>query len=114
MTGVGMDYGSLMDVIDIIKNKSVKVQISEILKYHKVNEENFTHNIYICNKCGNLYERFFVKLNYDDNQIFETVFSCYKCRKPLFLVENEEVLEKMPCPKCKNKALHIDTSILWD
>lgn len=120
MLGIGMMYSSLENVIDLVHYTRRK-RILDILQNHKVLKHEdiwdnplYEHRLYRCIDCNQLYERFYVKIEYNDNKIYETKFKCSKCKNELKAVENEENVKKYPCPECGKKELHIHGELLWD
>ena len=121
--GVGMVYHSFDNVWDVIPSRR-RLEIKEILQNHKVVEGDFSHRLYHCHNCNELYERFYYKTTSNEEKTYETKFMCRLCGTELVPVEvletdeNEEdilLIESLPCPKCKEKSLAIgDTITLWD
>jgi len=119
LLGVGGLYFSLENVISNLHHTKRKA-INDILNNHDVVEVPFGVNpeysakIYRCSKCEGLSSRFYVKIEYDDNQIYETTFKCTKCRTVLEMLDENENLENYSCPNCKMPMLGISSFICWD
>ena len=120
MLGIGMMYSSLENVIDLVHYARRK-KILDILQNHEVNKHEgiwgnpfYEHRLYRCIDCNQLYGRFYVKIEYNDNKSYETKFKCSKCKTKLKAVENERNVIKYPCPLCGRKELHIHRELLWD
>jgi hypothetical protein len=126
--GVGMAYRELKDVIGEIPFQDGTV-IQDILRNHKVIEADYLHRLYLCLKCHDLYERFYVRIDYQTNEnesnVHETQFKCPKCRCDLIPIEEvkkEEdedepetlLVESLICPKCDKKELEMKTIGNWD
>jgi len=88
--------------------------------------DGYGHWIYRCTKCGSLFGRFHLHLDYEGGS-YEVQYKCPVCRTELTPLaakpdgtfhcnEMEINLEEYPCPKCGNHELAEDTSnlILWD
>jgi RNase P subunit RPR2 len=44
-----------------------------------VTSRDFAHHLFVCDQCHHLIDRLHVKLTYDSNQVYETVFHCQEC-----------------------------------
>lgn len=119
--GVGMMYGSLEAVKSLIPVGQRK-KVMEILQNEEVRAADHYHALYACDKCHGLYGRFYVKIAYGKNQVFETVFRCPRCKVPLrdteFTYEEEDeelpTLKTWPCPKCGKHELRVAEMMIWD
>ena len=114
--GVGMLYSSLEKVIHLVPYRS-REKVLDILRNHKVNKGEFRnplydHRLFRCLSCNQLHGRFYVKIEYDDNKVYETKFNCSKCKKELKAVENEEDVKNYPCPKCDKTDLSMQEDVL--
>ena len=118
--GIGFMYGDLMDVIETIPKKH-REEIYPIVKNYDVHPL-FEQKVFKCNKCNGLYNKLWVKMDYDGNKTYETKYKCYKCKIDLekidFDLDNEKNQDfKFPdliCPKCGFKYLDQPMIILWD
>ena len=111
-TGVGMMYSRLSNVLDQIHYTRRPI-IESILNNHDVQDTEYEHRVYRCSKCGRFGERFYIKIVYDQDQVYETQFKCSKCNGPLDDVSNED-LTKYPCPKCNQKTFILVSMLNWD
>jgi hypothetical protein len=130
--GVGMVYYSLENVLSEVPPANRK-EIKDIIHNHEVLEEGGWHTLFRCVKCNELYERFYVKIDYVQNgekKRYETHHWCSKCHLELFPVyEDKEVEEDdgrdsvemyasilggLSCPKCNRKSLSINKIGYWD
>ena len=118
-TGKGMMYYDLNKLIPMIHYTRRK-RLQEILDNHQVNHTDFDHRVYRCTKCLRLGTRFYVNVEYDNNQTFETVFKCSKCKHHLedvsTLFNHLDFKEKIPfkCPNCLDFSLGVTDLIMWD
>ena len=64
--------------------------------------------------CAGLYERFYVKIDYDGGKVYEIDFKCGKCKSKLVEIEDISAVNNRPCPKCNQKALRVEETVLWD
>lgn len=133
--GVGMMYspGNLQDVDSefsilpsLIKSKKTLNLVSELLKEKngRISEE-YGHEVFVCSKCGEFYERFAYKVKYDGG-VFVPEYKCTKCKAVLCEAQNIKIdakvqregidLSKYHCPKCGKNALIEDCSseLMWD
>lgn len=96
-------------------------EIRGILEEHQNVEFCFNENadyswkIYHCNKCSNLFSRFWVKLFLGDKELYETTYICPTCRnKDIRIIHDnsniENEIKKFKCPKCTESSL---TAMLW-
>jgi hypothetical protein len=111
--GVGMMYSSLEKVIDCV-DRWRRTLVLEILQNHKVERCEYEHKFYGCTNCADLYERFYVKIDYDGGEVYETEFKCGRCKIKLVELEESRGLENRPCPKCDQMTLRIEEAVLWD
>lgn len=123
--GVGMAYSSLENVIDLVPSKDREL-VLDILRNHKVIQCAYWHRLFRCQSCNRLYGRFYVRIEYDNNKVYELKFNCSKCKTELQVVDAVEILENMedeldeeglknyPCPKCGKTELSFHMDILWD
>lgn len=111
--GLGMMYSSLENVIDCLDHWR-RAEVLEILQNHKVEKREYEHKLYGCANCAGLYERFYVKIDYDSGKVYETDFKCGKCKSGLVEIEDISEVSNRPCPRCNQKNLRVEESILWD
>jgi hypothetical protein len=110
--GVGMEYSSLEKVIDIIP-RSKRPDVQKIMDNHNIKQTQKAHELFQCQICNRLYDIFYVKIIYDNDQVYETDYRCYRCGGPLVL-RNENDLSKLPCPRCGGEGLSASETMLWD
>jgi hypothetical protein len=111
--GLGMMYSSLENVIDCVDHWR-RAEVLEILQNHKVEKRSYEHKLYGCMNCAGLYAKFYVKIDYNGGKVYETDFMCGKCKSGLVEIKDVREVENRPCPKCKQKTLCVEESILWD
>ena len=111
MLGVGMSYSSLGEVI-LLKKGNAQKSLNEITNNHVVNNSDYEHALFACPNCKTLHERFWVRVEYDGDKVFETSFRCGKCRKGL--VRATQPIESYNCSRCGRQALEESPGKLWD
>ena len=112
--GIGMMYFLLENVISFVHHKK-RQEIQRILNEEKVVDCDYAHTVYTCKKCGEFYERFYVKIFYGiERKVCRLSFNCSKCKTKLKRLRNPHLLETFPCPKCKSKNLRSLPHVLWD
>lgn len=111
--GVGMYYSSLDKIIDVVHYWN-RERVLEILRNHKVTQSEYYHGLFLCLSCNQFHGRFYVRIEYDDDKIYETKFKCNKCKTELEPIEDEENVKNYPCPKCGEIELYIREDVLWD
>jgi predicted RNA-binding Zn-ribbon protein involved in translation (DUF1610 family) len=67
-----------------------------------------------CVSCNQFHGRYYVKIEYDDNKVYETKLKCSNCKNELKVVEDEEDVKKYPCPECNKKEFTVQLLALWD
>jgi hypothetical protein len=72
--------------------------VLDILQNNKVTKSEYYHGLFRCLSCNQFHGRFYVKIEYDDNKIYETKLNCKKCKTELEPVEDEENVKNYPCP----------------
>jgi len=111
----------------LIRSKKMLAHIKELLsKKSAVIADGYGHKIYLCPKCGEFNERFFIHLDYDDGS-FAVEYKCTNCKTALKAIdydvtatdeweEKEINLEKYACPKCGKYSLYEDGTMMmmWD
>lgn len=117
--GVGMAYSRLENVIDLVHYIRRK-KIMDILQNHTLIPGSwehpnplFTHRLYRCEKCNKLYNRFYVKICYDIDLVYETIFRCNRCKIQLKVIDPANIPDH-PCPVCGKATLNTDSGIMWD
>ncbi len=85
--GIGMMYVSLDNVLDTDTNEEHQ-KIKELLVENSLeNKPNlfenpfFEQRIYECKKCHKRTAKLYVKIIYGEDQVYETTFTCSKCKK---------------------------------
>jgi hypothetical protein len=130
--GVGVMYSSLESVWAVIPFKS-RQDVKSILANFTVTSTDFAHKLYHCINCKELYEKFWLKINFktstNEEKTYETKFKCPQCYKELKLakeIETEEdevksdaelytpFIAVLPCPKCGEEVLSSRTIGHWD
>ncbi len=82
-------------------------KVRKLLEEHAIRQFSYQHRIYRCESCGQLRNAFWLKIVYDQNEIFETHFQCGQCRLPMKPVANYPQLNQMRCPCCGSSQLRI-------
>lgn len=113
LLGVGMLYSSLENVVDQL-HPSCRGTVRDILKNHSVRKTDFWMALYRCEKCNRLYNRLYARIEYDEGQVYETLYKCPKCKLALNSVPDNFDLTTAPCPSCGKSRLEIRGHIDWD
>jgi DNA-directed RNA polymerase subunit RPC12/RpoP len=111
--GLGWAYSSLETVIDSLE-PSNREEVRKIVKDHKVLQRETGWRLYLCRKCKRLHNRFWVRLNYDGDQVYETAFTCPKCGEKLSHLRDTARISDLPCSYCGEKTLVLSEEFLWD
>lgn len=115
--GIGMQYYSLENVIDVIPRKT-RDYIQKIIDGNEILNSKFYHGLYECPTCNTVFGRFYVKLKCADGQRFETKFRCPKCRGKLTEIDCSHSAplskEDYTCKECGRKTLLSGSPVLWD
>ena len=82
-------------------------KVLKLLNEHKVHVTDFDHRIYRCGACGLLRNSFWIRIIYDDDQVYETGFLCGKCQRPMTQVREHHQLNNIPCPCCNVENLKV-------
>ncbi|WP_041581642.1 hypothetical protein [Salisediminibacterium selenitireducens] len=112
MSGIGMSHYSFENCLESCV-PAVRKKIRKIVK-HKVHDYTFEFRCYSCQSCGEIMDKPYLYIQYDDDQTYETRFRCTKCRSRRLLPIEEEVLSALPCPSCKEITLTEVGMMLWD
>ena len=110
--GVGKSYKTLQDAIDKIQPKR-RSKVIELLEKHTVLETDFEHRIYLCERCGESRNSFWVKIVYDDDQVYETESRCNKCNQAMVNI-SDQIKDNKVCPYCGSDNLICADGLLWD
>ena len=111
MIGVGMMYATLGDVLPCMKGKSKRVAkgiVTDVLPH----EAEYEHQLLTCSKCDTLHSRFYLKVIYDEDKEYETIFRCGKCRTPLSKLTKP--ISEHSCKKCGSHPLEEGCAGIWD
>jgi len=134
--GIGMMFSpqNIMDLKSefamlprLIQSKKTIDEIEELFNNKgTVLASDYGYEIYHCQKCGEFFERFFIRLEFDD-YTFEVEYKCPKCKINLKQIKYEvQVLDgskvkkinlnRYPCPKCGKNGLYQDSTAMmfWD
>lgn len=110
------NINSDFNLMTLFKEKKRKEELLKLLNPIKYNlQDDYGHNVFICDTCKNLYSRFsFTILDDKNEKIFATKFRCHKCRKTLRLIKEDDLLhETFKCPNCNND-IHFHISGKWN
>ncbi len=109
--GVGMSFGSLMNIIESfpvgVQNKILDLQSKYIFE-----ETDYSYELFECSHCDTAHTRLNLKIQYDNGKINEPIYRCYECKRKLRLTTRE--LETFKCRKCGSYSLKKLMEILWD
>ena len=111
--GVGMMYSSLENVIKCV-DRWRRAAVLEIIQNHEMGKCDYEHKLYGCANCKRLYERFYVKIDFDGGEVYETGFRCGNCRSNLVEIDDIMGMKNRPCPKCDIMTLRVEETVLWD
>ncbi len=112
MTGVGVAYCDLEDVLDVIE-LPWRGEVLALLREGRVLTNNFGHALHCCPGCGDISSHFVVDLALKGGGTYHTRFQCTLCGTELVPASPEE-LKRAPCPACGRKALTCQEALLWD
>lgn len=125
MTGFNrIESDSINVAISNINYRKRKI-IKHILKEHQnvefrlYSNAEYSWKIFHCNKCDNLFSRFWLKLFLDDKELYKTNYICPACRsKDISIIHDDSSIEKeiknFNCPKCKESSLIATLGIIYD
>jgi len=111
LIGVGFMYSSLDRILPIV-NRKTRQKLTDILSRQTIHDEEYEQVLLSCPDCNTLHNRFYVKVVYGNNEVFETKFRCGKCRKAL--VSANKSIERYRCKECGYEALEQECQIMWD
>ena len=111
ITGVGFSYSCLEEVISCTTGNT-RTKLQDIVSHHSITESDYEHRVLACPGCNTLHERFYVRVAYDEDELFETKFKCGKCRAGLVAVDKP--VEEYSCGKCGSQSLEELPGICWD
>ena len=111
---IGMRYWDLKGILDsCIKSKKERDIIKNILDKEENIYSNYEHSLYKCEKCGEIYERFYIKIIYDGG-VYEMKHKCSECKKDLTLIGDKLNVDEVNCPQCGKKTLTENEFMVWD
>lgn len=111
LQGIGQGYWSLEDVLCHTQG-GVRRALREILDKYEIASAEYGHRLFSCPSCGTLHERFYVRVDYGIQKVYETAFRCGDCRS--LLEERTEAVERHRCPDCRAEALEVGPVGTWD
>ena len=113
--GVGMMYSDLENVLCLI-HYTRKNKVKEILQNENVQKTTYYHSAYKCPKCSTLYNRFYFKIEYNNNQVYKSFFKCSKCKTILNEIDEDELRNSI-CPECGKRKMgesELNLTFNWD
>ena len=110
--GVGKSCKSLKGALGKVHPRR-RSKIIDILESHKVHESYFEHRIYLCEGCGESRNPLWLRIIYDDDQVYETEFRCDRCQKTMLNI-SDQVKQTKTCPCCGSDNLSCAEDMLWD
>ena len=110
--GIGMSHFSFENCLESC-SAAVRKKVRELVK-NKVHDYTFEYRCYCCQSCGEIMDKPYLYMRYDDDQTYETGFRCTNCRSRRLIPVEEELLSGFPCPNCKDGTLTEDGMMLWD
>jgi len=106
-----MMYSSLKNVTSSIHWINRR-KIDEFSRNGAITREQFEHRLYFCEKCLTPHSRFWIRLEREDGEVFETVFNCPECRSRM--IPGDLDFSKYACGQCGRKTLTAIGEMLWD
>ena len=100
--GVGMRYSSLQNIIGNVHWVNRR-KIDEFSRNGKIIREEFEHRLYFCEKCLIPHSRFWIRLEREDGEVFETKFKYPRCKS--IMIEGDLDFTKYACSHCGRKTL---------
>jgi hypothetical protein len=111
---------------DLVRSQKIKNKAFSLLEAGAIPSDDYGHELYICPKCRQLFNRFFFQIRTVDGK-YRPKYKCYHCRTLLKRVELEENNKTLTvvfknnkkalwiCPQCGNTKLAFgDLMIHWD
>ena len=118
LMGIGMRGPYNMDGI-IEYNKSMRDKV--FFKYIRDNKNaklssKSSYKMYECPSCKTLHSRFYIKINYDNNELYVKEYYCGKCHNILVPLDEDNIkIKNYYCKKCNKKTLGKGMSFIqWD
>ena len=111
LLGVGMMDWSLEAVIPRTKG-SVRLKLQDIVATHQITDCDYKHRMLACPRCDTLHNRFYVRVEYGEGRLYETVFRCGKCRR--LLIEPHKPISDYRCSNCGSYSLDDGAMGNWD
>ncbi|MFC1669918.1 hypothetical protein ACFL20_05945 [Spirochaetota bacterium] len=112
--GTGYVYLTI-DNLKTFMNQEKWEEIQNIIRKENIFKYDYTHSLYVCETCGKLYNRFYVKVTYGkDKNVYQLNFNCPKCKTKLTRVKEDFPIDRIPCPVCKENKLETAINIFWD
>ena len=111
LQGVGFLYPIEADkmLTDMLQGKFGK-RFKEAANDATVPSVDFSHELYHCEKCGELRPDLKIELLDEGKVVLTKKHVCGKCRNKMRMIESQRGLK---CPKCKSKLV-IGDMVLWD
>ena len=116
MLGVGMRYGTLSNIVEFMDKKSRDEVLKILQEDPDPNYETHGHCVYQCRECFSIQEKLHLLIyNKEGKIIYRSQSKCSKCKiKRRRILEKNELLHQIICPKCKTKELTVSVDLLWD
>ena len=111
--GIGAKYSRLDQAIDLVHPES-RSQVQQILDNNGLSQTDFGYRAFHCSTCNNLCDGFWVRIEHDRRNVYETKFCCSKCGERMASVSEPESIMAAPCPDCYKADLEPVKVMSWD
>lgn len=119
-------YGDTKPLVEsLVRSRKIKDHAYYLLKEKQGELGEYRHELYQCDQCKSVVNRFHFEIKHNEG-IYEPVYYCSKCRKPLQRLKYIEDKQgpgaatldgtrvDLKCPKCSVGTMKFATFILWD
>ena len=89
-------------------------QIQGILKINRTSDSEFGYRAFHCPTCSNLCDDFWVRIEHENNKVYETELHCKRCDGSMISISEPEKVKALACPDCHKASLEPIKVMPWD
>ena len=110
--GVGMTFGHLDNILELF-NPSIQNKVIELQENYKLEQTDFSYELFECKKCDTPHSRLHLEIIYDKDKVYRPSYKCFECKQTLKRTKRK--IESFKCRKCNSYSLkQACDGLMWD